>query len=97
MQGKDLYQGNISVCFNQEEQRLFDILIDSIYPEIVSPVEATRIRVNVNIDPRALCIDIEISAYSLSQLRALFNSAMYLIHVILSTIDVIKAYTQDAD
>lgn len=97
MQSKNLYQGDISICFNQGEHKLFNTLIDSVYPELANPTETTRVQINVNIDPTNLCMNIRISSYSLSQLRALINSTMYLTHLALSILNEIKAHAKDVE
>lgn len=97
MQSKGLYQGGISICFNQGEQELFNTLIDSVYPELANPAETTRVQININIDFDNLCVNVEISTYSLSQLRALINSTMYLTHLALSILNEVKAHTEDKE
>lgn len=93
MQGKDLYKGVISICFPNNAE-LFKIITDGIYPELVSTPSPTKSNISINMDKHNLCLNVEISTYSLSQLRALINSLFYLIYTSVSTFTVISSAKQ---
>lgn len=92
MQGKNLYQALVSICFDSYEKHIFDVFVDSIYNELVTPI-STTINIAAEVDTGNLCLNIDISTTSIVQLRAMINSIMYLTHTILLTLDMLKENT----
>ncbi|MEM4513708.1 MAG: KEOPS complex subunit Pcc1 [Ignisphaera sp.] len=93
MRCKGLHQGSINICFKLNEEEKFRVIVDSIYPELVYPVSVEKTCIDVKIDPEKLCLIIEIDTYSTSQLRAIINSILYLVHITLSTLNIMQKST----
>lgn len=93
MQCQGLHQGFINVCFNLNEEEKFKVVVDSIYPELAYPVSVGKTYIDVKINSEKLCLIVEINTYSMSQLRAIINSILYLMHIILSTLNIMQKST----
>jgi tRNA threonylcarbamoyladenosine modification (KEOPS) complex Pcc1 subunit len=90
MQSKDVYKSYISICFSCSEVEEYNTIIDSMYPELTMPINSKKTSINISIDPPRKCIYISISTYSLSQIRAIINSILYLTNTTLCTLNVLR-------
>ncbi|MEM1644829.1 MAG: hypothetical protein QXL96_02980 [Ignisphaera sp.] len=90
MQSESLHQGVINICFKPEDEEKFKVVIDSTYAEFIQSAGIGKTYIDVNMDFNRLCLNVTINTYSVSQLRAIINSVLYLVHVTLSTLSVIQ-------
>ncbi len=80
------------MCFNNNDQSLFRTVVESLYVELINPIGGSKTYVGVDINEEDRCLMITICSESLSQLRAVVNSVMYLIHTLLYTVKIVSNY-----
>jgi len=94
MQSENIYKSCVKICFTHLEAENFDIVLESIRPEIVMPIDSKRTNIILDIDVARSCIVISISTSSLSQLRAIINSILYLVNTSVTTINVLRKFIE---
>jgi len=81
------FRASINLC--EEDDEYIKVLEGSLYAEIINPVNIGKI--SLGIDSKDGCLKIAIEADTLSHVRALINSILYLIYAIKETIHIVKS------
>ncbi|MEM0371039.1 MAG: hypothetical protein QXG46_00030 [Ignisphaera sp.] len=82
------------MCFNDDDPSLFHTIVESLYIELINPIGGSKTYVGVDVNEEDRCLMIIICSESLSQLRAVVNSVMYLMHALLYTIKIISNHIE---
>jgi len=87
------YQVEITLCYeNEYEKLLLNIIEKSLKAEAINPINSTRAKIELTKIEK--CLKIYEEADSLSHIRAITNSYLYLIYTIQKTIDTINNIKQ---
>ena len=92
MQSENVYRASIRICpSNTEEDKIIEVIEKSLYAEAVNPANVGKINIGLVKDEK--CVDIVITADTLSHLRAVINSFLYLVHSVIATIEILKRFS----
>lgn len=82
------------LCYEDvHEEILLDIIKRSLIPEVSNPIENTD-EIKIEFTSNRSCLEIYEKSNSLSRVRAITNSYLYLIYTIEKTIDIINGIRQ---
>lgn len=82
------------LCYEDaHEEILLDIIKRSLIPEVSNPIENTD-EIKIELTSNKSCLEIYEKSNSLSRVRAITNSYLYLIYTIEKTIDIINGIGQ---
>ncbi len=80
------FKASINLC--EENENYIKVVGESLYAEIINPANIGKIALDISFENN--CLRILIEADTLSHMRALINSILYLIYAVRETINVIK-------
>uniref|UniRef100_A0A7J3QD73 KEOPS complex Pcc1-like subunit n=1 Tax=Ignisphaera aggregans TaxID=334771 RepID=A0A7J3QD73_9CREN len=87
------YQAEITLCYeNEYEKLLLNIIEKSLKAEAINPINNTRAKIELTKIEK--CLKIHEEADSLSHIRAITNSYLYLIYTIQKTIYTVNNIKQ---
>jgi len=88
------YKVKMLLCYEDaHEEILLDIIKRSLIAEVSNPIENTD-EIKIGFTSNRSCLEIYEKSNSLSRVRAITNSYLYLIYTIEKTIDIINGIEQ---
>ncbi|MEB2836722.1 MAG: KEOPS complex subunit Pcc1 [Desulfurococcales archaeon] len=79
------YKASIRICLDPDISRA---VLESLQAEVRQPAQPAKGRVGASMEGR--CVVLEIASDSLSGLRALVNSYLYLVHAAFSVLEAVE-------
>jgi len=83
------FRASINLC--EENEEYIKVIEGSLYAEVINPANVGK--VVLGIDSGNNCLKITIEADTLSHMRALINSILYLVYAIRETIYMVKSFS----
>ncbi len=83
------FRATINLC--EEDEEYIKVIEGSLYAEIINPANVGKVAMDIG--SKNNCLKIIIEADTLSHMRALINSILYLVYAIRGTIDIVKTFS----
>jgi len=83
------FRASINLC--EENEEYIKVIEGSLYAEVINPANVGKVA--LGIDSKNNCLKITIEADTLSHMRALINSILYLVYAVRETIYTVKSFS----